>query len=70
MTYVRKDLPAILTIHGDADPLVPYTHGTRLQAALQYAGVANELVTIRKGCTATLRERTSCARCRRSACFS
>ena len=49
LTYVRKDLPAILTIHGDADPVVPYTHGTRLQAALQNAGVANELVTIPKG---------------------
>jgi acetyl esterase/lipase len=49
LTYVRKDLPAILTIHGDADPVVPYTHGTRLQAALQNAGVANELLTIPKG---------------------
>jgi acetyl esterase/lipase len=49
LTYVRKDLPAILTIHGDADPVVPYTHGTRLQASLQNAGVANELVTIPKG---------------------
>jgi acetyl esterase/lipase len=49
LTYVRKDLPAILTIHGDADPVVPYAHGTRLQAALQNAGVANELVTIPKG---------------------
>jgi acetyl esterase/lipase len=49
LTYVRKDLPPILTIHGDADPVVPYTHGTRLQAALQSAGVANDLVTIPKG---------------------
>ena len=49
LTYVRKGLPAILTIHGDADPVVPYTHGTRLQAALQNAGAANELVTIPKG---------------------
>lgn len=49
LTYVRKDLPPILTIHGDADPTVPYTHATRLHAALQGAGVTNELVTIPKG---------------------
>jgi acetyl esterase/lipase len=49
LTYVRKDLPPVLTIHGDADPVVPYTHGTRLQAALQGAGAASELLTIPKG---------------------
>ena len=49
MTYVRKDLPPILIIHGDADPTVPYAHGTKLHAALQKAGVATELVTIPKG---------------------
>ena len=35
LTYVRKDLPPILTIHGDADPTVPYQHATRLQAAMR-----------------------------------
>ena len=45
----RKDLPPVLTIHGDADPTVPYTHATRLHAALQNAGVTSELVTIPKG---------------------
>lgn len=49
LSYVRKDLPPILTIHGDADPTVPYTHATRLHAALQGAGAAGELVTIPKG---------------------
>jgi acetyl esterase/lipase len=49
LTYVRKDLPPVLTIHGDADPTVPYTHGTRLHAALQAAGATSELVTIPKG---------------------
>lgn len=49
LSYVRKDLPPILTIHGDADPTVPYTHATRLHAALQGAGAASELVTIPKG---------------------
>jgi acetyl esterase/lipase len=49
LTYVRKDLPPVLTIHGDADPTVPYTHATRLQSELQRAGVATELVTIPGG---------------------
>ena len=49
MTYVRRDLPPILTIHGDADAIVPYDHGTRLHEALDAAGVPNELVTIEGG---------------------
>lgn len=49
LKYVRKDLPPILTIHGDADPVVPYQHGTTLHAALQKAGAATELVTIPGG---------------------
>ena len=49
MTYIRRDLPPILTIHGDADPVVPYAHATGLHAALQKAGAASELVTIPKG---------------------
>ena len=49
LTYVRKDLPPMLTIHGDADPTVPYSHATRLHTALQSAGASSELVTIPKG---------------------
>jgi acetyl esterase/lipase len=49
LSYIRKDLPPILTIHGDADPTVPYTHATRLHAALQNGGGTSELVTIPKG---------------------
>jgi acetyl esterase/lipase len=49
LTYVRANLPPILTIHGDDDPTVPYTHATRLQAALKAAGTATQLVTIPKG---------------------
>jgi dipeptidyl aminopeptidase/acylaminoacyl peptidase len=47
--YVRKDLPPILTIHGDADPVVPYHHATKLHAALQQTGATTELVTIPGG---------------------
>jgi acetyl esterase/lipase len=49
LTYVRGGLPPIITIHGDADPTVPYTHATRLRTALDAAGVPNELVTIPGG---------------------
>jgi len=49
LNYVRSDLPPIITIHGDADPTVPYMHATRLQSALNEAGVPNQLVTIPNG---------------------
>lgn len=49
LTYVHPGLPAILTIHGDADPTVPYAHALRLREALTKAGVANELVTVPGG---------------------
>jgi acetyl esterase/lipase len=49
LTYVRAGLPPILTIHGDADPTVPYSHATRLHEALTKAGVPNQLLTIAGG---------------------
>ena len=49
LTYVRAGLPPILTIHGDADPTVPYQHAVRLQAALENAKAPHELVTIPGG---------------------
>jgi acetyl esterase/lipase len=49
LTYVRDGLPPILTIHGDADPTVPYQHGIRLQEELTKAGVSNELHTVPGG---------------------
>jgi len=49
LTYVRADLPPILTIHGDADPTVPYTHALRLRDALDQAHVPNQLVTVPGG---------------------
>ena len=49
LTYVRAGAPPTISIHGDADPLVPYSHSVRLQEALQKAGVAHELVTIPGG---------------------
>lgn len=49
LEYVRSDLPPILTIHGDADSIVPYQHGVRLHEALEKAGVANQLHTVPGG---------------------
>ena len=61
LSYVRAGLPPVLTIHGDADPTVPYTQSVRLHKALSDAGVANELMTMPGGkhgfdcCTAAQR---------------
>ena len=49
LTYVRPGLPPVLTIHGDADPTVPYSQAVRLQQALERAGVSTELVTVPGG---------------------
>lgn len=49
LNYVRAGLPPVLTIHGDADPSVPYAQSVRLHKALTDAGVPNELMTIPGG---------------------
>jgi acetyl esterase/lipase len=49
LTYVRAGLPPILTIHGDADPTVPYDEAVRLHAALAKAGTRHQLLTIPGG---------------------
>jgi acetyl esterase/lipase len=49
LTYVRAGLPPILSIQGDADPIVPYSQNVRLHEALAKAGTANELFTIPAG---------------------
>jgi acetyl esterase/lipase len=49
ITYVRSGLPPILSIQGDADPIVPYSQNVRLRDALTKAGASNELFTIPGG---------------------
>ena len=49
LTYVRKDLPPVLTIHGDSDEMVPYQDAVKLRAALDGAHVPNDLITIPGG---------------------
>jgi acetyl esterase/lipase len=49
INYVRPGLPPILTVHGDADPTVPYSQAVRLHEALDRAGVPNKLLTVPGG---------------------
>jgi acetyl esterase/lipase len=49
LSYVRASLPPILTIHGDKDDVVPYSHATRLKDALDQAKVTNKLLTVKNG---------------------
>lgn len=49
LTYVRSGLPPILSIHGDADPTVPYQHAVMLHEKLSDAGISNDLHTVPGG---------------------
>jgi acetyl esterase/lipase len=49
LTYVRAGMPPIITIHGDKDDVVPYTHATRLHNALKKDKNVERLVTINGG---------------------
>ncbi len=49
ITYVRKGLPPILVLHGDADPTVPYEQSAALVKALKGAGDDAELITVPDG---------------------
>lgn len=48
-TYVRKDVPPVLTIHGTADQTVPYDHGVTLTKALRDAGADAEMISVPDG---------------------
>ncbi len=45
ISWVRKDLPPILTLHGDLDTTVPYEQGASLTRELQKAGASARLIT-------------------------
>jgi len=49
LQYVRAGLPPVLTIHGDADTTVPYSHAVRLHEALERDAIPNQLLTIPGG---------------------
>jgi acetyl esterase/lipase len=47
VTYVSKDDPPFLILHGDQDKLVPMAQSEKLQAALEKAGVPVKLVVVK-----------------------
>ena len=49
ITYVSKDDPAFLIMHGDRDPLVPLAQSRMLDAALKAVGVESTLYVV-EGC--------------------
>jgi acetyl esterase/lipase len=61
LSYVRPGSPAIITIHGDSDDVVPYSQSVRLHEALTKAGVKNELVTITGGTHGWFRDQQTLA---------
>lgn len=49
LTYVRPGIPPIISVHGDADPTVPYTQKQAFHQVLDKASLPHELVTIPGG---------------------
>jgi acetyl esterase/lipase len=47
ITYVTKECPPFLIVHGDADPIVPYTQSVSLTAALKETGVPVTFYTVK-----------------------
>ena len=54
--------PPVLTLHGTADPVVPFDQAERLHAVLEAAGVPNELVPVRGGTHGLFRNRAEVRR--------
>lgn len=49
ISHVSGDDPPILLVHGDADDIVPIEHARRLDAKLDEAGVASDLIEVEGG---------------------
>lgn len=49
LRLVRPDAPPVISVHGSADPVVPYAQARALHVALDRAGVPNRLLTIDGG---------------------
>jgi len=47
VTYVTKDDPPFLIVHGDSDPLVPHHQSELLASALETAGVPVTFYTVK-----------------------
>jgi acetyl esterase/lipase len=49
ISYVRKDVPPVLTIHGNADETVPYEQGIQLTRMLRDAKADAEMISVPNG---------------------
>jgi acetyl esterase/lipase len=49
ITFVSKDDPPVMQVHGDKDKIVPVEHARGMNERLKSAGVTSELVIIRGG---------------------
>jgi acetyl esterase/lipase len=49
LSHVSADAPPFLLVHGDADPVVPFSNSERMEAALRSAGVPVKLVCVHGG---------------------
>ena len=49
ITYVSKDDPPFLTVHGTQDRLVPYSQGVLLHEALERSDLDSTLITVNEG---------------------
>lgn len=49
ITYVSKDDPPILLVHGDADDIVPIRHARDLDARMKQSGARSELFVVEGG---------------------
>ncbi|RYF87300.1 MAG: alpha/beta hydrolase [Chitinophagaceae bacterium] len=49
ITYVNKNTPPTLIVHGDADPTVPYQQSVDLHKKLEAAGVKTKFITVPGG---------------------
>lgn len=49
ITYIKKSSPPIFIVHGDSDPIVPYSQSIQLQKKLADVGVCNEFITVEGG---------------------
>ena len=49
VTYIDKNTPPTFIVHGDADPIVPYSQSVNLYNLLQKNGVKSEFMTIKDG---------------------
>ncbi len=49
ISYVDADSPPVFIVHGDADPIVPYSQSAMLHQKLQDFGVVSQFITVKGG---------------------